>query len=161
MSPVQLLIAFIHGGIHPLTNRLPHTWYGEQVKCFLNSRPVFLGHQDGFVSLTHDDDWLVGFGSLVDQPIKVAARLSRCDPSHDAPLACLTFDQVYAFRYVRQDERRVTSQRKVCSDMGPRILIRRTVAKAALFFSNAAELLCNVEGGIISKPKSGAWCSGA
>jgi len=24
---------------------------------------------------------------------------------YDAPLACLTFNQVYAYRYVRQDER--------------------------------------------------------
>src|SRR5690554_668513 len=93
MSPVQLLIAFIHGGIHPLTNRLPHTWYGEQVKCFLNCRPVFFGNQNGFVPLTHDDDWLVGLGGLVNQPIKVAARLSCCDSGHDAPLACLTFHQ--------------------------------------------------------------------
>src|SRR5690606_7873036 len=93
MSPVQLLIAFSHGDFHPLTNGLPHTWYREQVKCFLNCRPVFLGHQDGFVSLTRDANWLVGLGGLVNQPIKVAARLSCRDSRHDAPLACSNFHQ--------------------------------------------------------------------
>src|SRR5690554_5267892 len=105
MSPVQFLIAFIHGSIHPLTNRLSHTRYREQVKCFLNCRPIFLGNQDSFVPLTHDDDRFVGLSGFVNQPIKVATRLSCCDSGHDAPLACSTLNQVYAFENVRQDER--------------------------------------------------------
>ena len=47
----------------------PNTEYGQQVKCFLKGSPIFLGNQGSLVALTHDNDGLVGFGSLVDQPI--------------------------------------------------------------------------------------------
>src|SRR5690554_1431420 len=93
MSPVQLLVALIHGGIHALTNRLPHTGYREQIEGLLNGRPVFLGYQNGLVALAHDDDRLVGLGRFIDQPVQIAARLGGGNAGHDAPLTCSLFDQ--------------------------------------------------------------------
>lgn len=97
MSPVQPLITSIDWGIHTLTNRLSHARHGQQKQGLLDGSPVFFRHQNSFISLAHDDDWLMRFSSFINQPIKIAPRLGCTNAGHEAPLMYSIYQQCTPF----------------------------------------------------------------